>query len=64
MNTPDRRQNQDLRKSIEEYRSVAADVVAKALGAKDDATKERYLTLAKSLRELADTLQGRPSKPD
>jgi hypothetical protein len=60
--TPDRRRDDDLRKSIDEYRVLAAETAESGLRAKDDATKERYLELAMSLTKLADMLQGRPSE--
>jgi hypothetical protein len=51
-----------LRKSIDEYRRLAVEVATIAIRAENDLSKDHYLALAKSLTDLADTLQRRQSK--
>jgi hypothetical protein len=49
-----------LRATIKEYRRMAEGAKKEAADCQDPTHKERYLALAKSLMELADSLQGRP----
>jgi hypothetical protein len=60
---PNRRRNRNrlLRETINEYRRMAEGAQNDATGSKSALVKERYLAVAKSLTELADALQDRPS---
>ena len=58
---PNRRRNRLLRETINEYRRMAEGAQKDATGAKNALVQERYLAVAKSLIELADALQDRPS---
>jgi hypothetical protein len=49
-----------LRGTINEYRRMAEGAKRDTADSKNTAHRENYLTLAKSLIELADSLQGRP----
>jgi hypothetical protein len=59
--TPDRRRDDELRKTIEEYRRLAAEAQREAANATDAARRESHLAMAQKWAELADTLQGRES---
>ena len=59
--TPDRRRDGELRKTIEEYRRLAAAAEREAADATDAAKRESHLAMAQKWTELADTLQGRSS---
>jgi hypothetical protein len=59
--TPERRRDNELRKTIDEYRRLAAAAVQEAANAADAAKRENHLAMAQKWTELADTLQGRPS---
>ena len=58
---PNRRRNRLLRESINEYRRMSEGAQKDAATCKDATVKERYLAVAKSLSDLADALQGRPT---
>jgi hypothetical protein len=59
--TPDRRRDPQLRTAIDEYRELAARLKTEAANCKDPVQREKHRALAKSLTELADAFQGRPS---
>ncbi len=59
---PYRRVYNELRLAIDEYRRMVADLSSKAAITSDAVAKQHYIKLAQSYSELADTLQGRPSK--
>ena len=63
---PNRRRNRNrlLRETINEYRRMSEGAQKDAATGKDATVKKRYLAVAKSLTELADALQGRPSDQD
>jgi len=60
---PNRRRNRNrlLRETINEYRRMSEGAQKDAAACKDAVVKKRYLAVAKTLSELADALQGRPS---
>jgi hypothetical protein len=58
----DRRSDGQLRATIKQYRDMAAKAEKDAAICKDAATRRQFLDLSKSLKELADTLQGRPTQ--
>jgi len=60
---PNRRRNRNrlLRETINEYRRMSEGAQKGAAACKDAGVKQRYLAVAKTLSELADALQGRPS---
>lgn len=61
---PNRRRDRLLRETIKEYRRMAEGAQNDAASCKDAVVKERYAAVGKSLTELADALQGRPSNQD
>ena len=58
---PNRRRDRLLRETINEYRRMAEGAQKDAARSKNAAVKARYAAVAKSLTELADALQDRPS---
>jgi TATA-binding protein-associated factor Taf7 len=60
---PNRRRNRLLRETINEYRRMSEGAQKDAAACKDAIVKKRYLSVAKSLSELADALQGRSLDP-
>ena len=59
MNDTSRPPDYLLRATINEYRRMAEGAKKDAADSKDAVHRENYLALAKSLIELADSLQGR-----
>ena len=57
----DRRRDLTLRQAIDEYRQMAAEARENAAKSSDDSVRGQYLSLAKSLEALIETLQGRQS---
>jgi hypothetical protein len=57
--TPDRRRDDELRQTIEEYRRLAAGATADAANATDAGKRASHLAMAQKWTELADTLQCR-----
>jgi hypothetical protein len=61
----DRRRDLALRQAIDEYRLMAAEARENAAKSNDESVRSQYLSLAKSLETLIETLQGRQSsQPD
>jgi hypothetical protein len=61
----DRRRDLALRQAIDEYRLMAAEARESATKSNDESVRSQYLSLAKSLETLIETLQGRQSsQPD
>ena len=57
----DRRRDLALRQAIDEYRHMAAEAHENAAKSSDENVRGQYLSLAKSLETLIETLQGRQS---
>ena len=57
----DRRRDFALRQAIDEYRQMAAEARESAANSNDESMRSQYLSLAKSLETLIETLQGRQS---
>ena len=57
----DRRRDLALRQAIDEYRQMAAEAIENAAKSNDENVRSQYLSLAKSLETLIETLQGRQS---
>ncbi len=61
----ERRRDLSFRKVIDEYRQMAAEANANAAKSNDEIIRGQYLSLAKSLETLIETLQDRQSsQPD
>ena len=57
----DRRRDLSFRQVIDEYRKMAAEAHGNAARASDETIRGQYLSLAKSLEDLIETLQDRQS---
>jgi hypothetical protein len=61
----DRRRDLSFRQVIDEYRKMAAEAHGNAAKSSDETIRGQYLSLAKSLEALIETLQDRQSsQPD
>jgi hypothetical protein len=59
----DRRRDLSFRQVIDEYRQMAAEAHENAAKSADETMRGQYLSLAKSLEALIETLQDRQSLP-
>ena len=59
MSPSDRRHDHELRKTIDEYRRLAAESRVNAEKASDAAVRAQFLSLANSWDQLAEALSGR-----
>ena len=57
----ERRRDLSLRQVIDEYRQLAAEAHGNAAKSNDEVIRGQYLSLAKSLETLIETLQDRQS---
>jgi hypothetical protein len=65
MSGTDRRRDLSFRQVIDEYRKMAAEAHENAAKSTDEIIRGQYLSLAKSLEALIETLQDRQSsQPD
>ena len=57
----DRRRDLSFRQVIDEYRKMAAEARGNAAKSSDETIRNQYVSLAKSLETLIETLQDRQS---